>query len=102
MRELTLSDTLCLCVGLLLSLVLPLMMSARPPRTPAARISCLKIVWGGQAALALAGLVVLFAEAAAVYATLAGAVVCIRCAFLLRRQTVSEVAATPAPTPTTP
>lgn len=85
MRELTLLETGCLCVGLLLCLVLPLMMSARPPKDSAARISCLKIVWVGQAALALAGLVVVFSEAAAVYATVGGAVVCLSCAFALRR-----------------
>ncbi len=85
MRELTLLETACLGVGLLLCLVLPLMMSARPPKNPASRISCLKIVWAGQAGLAMAGLVVIFSQAAAVYATVAGAAVCIRCAFLLRR-----------------
>lgn len=85
MRELTLLDTACLCVGLLLCLVLPLMMSARPPKDPAARISCLKIVWVGQAALALAGLLVVFSESAALYATVVGAVLCIGCAFILRR-----------------
>lgn len=84
MRELTLVETVCLCVGLLLCLVLPLMMSARPPQNPAARISCLKIVWVGQATLAVAGMVVILSEAAAVYATLAAAVVCIGCALALR------------------
>lgn len=85
MRELRLLETGCLCAGLLLCLVLPLMMSARPPRDPASRIWCLKIVWAGQAALAVAGLVVLLSEAAAVYATVVGAVICISCAFILWR-----------------
>lgn len=84
MRELGLLETGYLCIGLLLCLVLPLMMSARAPRDPAARISCLKLVWFGQAALALAGLVVLFAEGAAVYATIVGAVICVICAVILR------------------
>ncbi len=85
MRELTLLETGCLCVGLLLCLVLPLMMSARPPKDPASRIWCLKMVWAGQAALAVAGLVVLLFEAAAVYATVVGAFVCIGCAGILWR-----------------
>lgn len=85
MRELTLLGTVCLCVGLLLCLLLPLMMSAHPPKNPAARIPCLKIVWIGQAALALAGLVVIFSEPAAVYATVGGALICISCAVALRR-----------------
>ncbi len=85
MRELTLLETGYLCVGLLLCLVLPLMMSARPPQDAASRILGLKIVWAGQASLALAGLVVLFSEAAAVYAALVGAVVCMGCAIVLSR-----------------
>jgi hypothetical protein len=86
MRELTLLETGCLGVGLLLCLVLPLMMSANPPKDSATRVSCLKIVWLGQALLAIAGLVVVFSETAAVYATAVGAVGCISCAFKLRRK----------------
>jgi RNA polymerase sigma factor (sigma-70 family) len=86
MRELTLFETACLCAGLLLSLVLPLMLSARPPVDPAHRFACLKLVWLGQGALALAGLVLLFVERSALYATLVGAAACLGGAILLHRQ----------------
>lgn len=85
MRELTLVETGCLGGLLLLSLLLPMMMSLRYPRDPAARISCLRIVWTGQSILALAGLLLLFSTTAAVPATLAGAAGCIGCAVRLRR-----------------
>lgn len=85
MRELTLFETACLCAGLLLSLVLPLMLSARPPVDPAHRFVCLKLVWLGQGALASAGLVLLFVEGSGLYATLAGAAACLGCAILLHR-----------------
>jgi hypothetical protein len=85
MRELTLIETLCLCAGLLLCLVLPMMMSAYAPQNMPAKRSCMKVVWTGQVLLAIAGLVILFSESAALYAIVIGSVGYIGCAFLLRR-----------------
>jgi hypothetical protein len=86
MRELTLLETSCLAGMLLLSLVLPLMMSLRAPRAAAVRRSRLKTVWTGQTLLAAGGLAVLLSAGAAFYATVLGAAGCVGCAFLLRQQ----------------
>lgn len=59
MRELTLLETGYLAGMLLLSLVLPLLMSICAPRDAATKKSCMKTVWIGQALLAVAGLGVL-------------------------------------------
>jgi len=86
MHELTLLETVYLCAGLLLCLVLPMMMSAYAPQNRAARRFCMKVVWTGQALLAVAGLVILFSEAAALYAIMIGSVSYLGCAFVLRRK----------------
>jgi hypothetical protein len=86
MRELTLLESLFLCAGLLLCLVLPLMMSACAPLDRPARQAGQKIVWTGQVVLALAGLVVLFSSAAALYAMVIGPVIYLGCALVLHRK----------------
>jgi hypothetical protein len=86
MRELTLLETGYLAGGLVLCLVLPFIMSFRGPREAAARNSCMKVVWTGQALLALAGVTVLMSATAAPYAASSGLLACIGCAFILLRQ----------------
>ena len=85
MRDLTLLETSYLAVGLLLSLVLPLLTSFCG--TPAApRKFSLKIVWTGQILLAIAGLTVLASAALAPYAAASGCLSCLGCALLLLRE----------------
>ena len=86
MRELTLIETGCLGGLLILSLVLPLMMSFRNPQNPTVRKACLRIVWFGQAVLAIAGLGLLFSAPLAPYAALFGVATCAGCARELLRQ----------------
>ena len=86
MRELTLLETGYLAGMLLLSLVLPLLMSTCAPRGAATKRSCMKLVWIGQALLAVAGLAVLTSASVARYATAFGVMNCICCTFLLLRQ----------------
>lgn len=86
MRELTLLETVYLCAGLLLCLVLPMMMSGYAPQNMATRRSCMKLVWTGQVLLASAGLVVLFSEAAVLYAVVIGSAIYLGCALMLRRK----------------
>jgi len=86
MRELTLLETGYLAAGLLLSLVLPLLMSLRGPQDPAARRSCMRIVWTGQTLLALAGLTVLASAALAPYAAGFAFASYVGCVGLLFRQ----------------
>ena len=86
MRELTLLGTGYLTGMLVLSLVLPLMMSFGAPRVAAARRSGMRIVWLGQALIAVAGLGVLASAGVAPYAAGFGAVSCVGCAWVLRRQ----------------
>jgi hypothetical protein len=86
MRELTLVETSYLAGGLLLSLVLPLMMSFRPPRDAVAKRSCLKKVWLGQLVLALAGLAVVASGLLAPYAAVFGEASCVFCALMLLRE----------------
>lgn len=86
MRELTLLETGCLGGMLLLSLVLPLMMSLRAPRAAALRKSCLQSVWTGQIFLAVGALAVLLSADVAFYATFLGVAGCVGCALLLHRQ----------------
>jgi len=57
---------------LLLSLVLPLLMSFRGPRDPATRSACTKMVWIGQALGVVAALAALASASVAPYATLFG------------------------------
>jgi hypothetical protein len=68
---------------LLLSLVLPLLMSFRDPRDAAARKSCMKTVWIGQTLDAVAGLAVLASASVGLYATMFGAVSYFGCALVL-------------------
>lgn len=86
MRELTLLETGYLAGLLLLSLVLPLMMSLGGPRAARPRRSCMKTVWLGQACGALAGLAVLASAPAAPYAAVFGLMSSIGCALVLVRQ----------------
>ncbi len=83
MRELTLWDTGYLCGGLLLSLVLPLMLSWIPAQDELHRKSCLATVWFGQIWLALAGIVILVSAAASHYAAVLGTVGYLVCARFL-------------------
>jgi hypothetical protein len=86
MRELTLLETGYLAAGLPLCLVLPLLMSFRGPQDAAARRSCLRVVWTGQAFLALAGLTVLASATLAPYAAAFAVVSCIGCVSSLLRE----------------
>ena len=86
MREMTSPDFTCFAALLLLSLVLPLMLSFRAPRHPTVRRSCLRTVWLGQALLSIAGAAVLASPAAAPWATLLGTLRCAACAVALHRQ----------------
>jgi hypothetical protein len=85
MRELTLLETGYVAGMLLLSLVLPLT-GTRAPRGAATKRFCMKLVWIGQALLAVAGLAVLTSASVAPYATAFGVLNCICCTFLLLRQ----------------
>src|SRR5688572_16140518 len=80
MRDLTLIDTIYLAVLLLLSLVLPLLMSFHGPREAVAGKRCLRIVWTGQAIGVLAGLAILVSAPTAAYAVAIGLASCICCA----------------------
>ncbi len=86
MRELTLLETGYLSGLLLLSLLLPLLMSFRDPRDRVTRISCLKTVWMGQTLGAFTGLAVLASAPVAPYAAAFGLLSCIGCALVLLRQ----------------
>ena len=86
MRELTLLDTGYLAGGVLLSLVLPLLMSFRGPLDAATRKSCMKTVWTGQILLTIAVLTVRVSSLLAPYAAGFGLGCCIACTFVLLRQ----------------
>jgi hypothetical protein len=86
MRELTLLETGYLAGLLLLSSVLPLLLSFYGPRDAATRKSCLKTVWIGQGFGAFAGLTVLASAPAAPYAAALGVISCAGCALVLLRQ----------------
>ena len=86
MRELTLLETGYLAGLLLLSLVLPLLMSFRGPRDETTRKLCLKIVWSGQILGFLAGLGILGSPLVAPYAAALGCASCLACAILLLRR----------------
>jgi hypothetical protein len=83
MRELTILDTGYLAVLLVLSLVLPLLMSSQPE---ALKSRCIRTVWMGQALLASAGLAVLVSARITPYAAACGLVGCFCCALLLLRR----------------
>jgi Flp pilus assembly protein protease CpaA len=90
MRELTLIETAFLGGGLLLSLVLPMLLSACAPDDLTARRSCLWIVLTGHVMLAIAGLVLLFSAAAAGYAIVIGSLGWLGCAVGLRHRISKE------------
>ncbi len=86
MRELTLLESGYLAGLLLLSVVLPLLMSIRGPRDAATKRSCLKTVWIGQTPLTVAGLAVLVSAPVAPYAVLLGVTSWICCTLVLLHQ----------------
>lgn len=86
MRELTLRETGYLAGLLLLSLVLPLLMSFRGPQDVAAKRSGTKTVWLGQTLGALAAVGVLASATYAPYAAALGLLSCAGCALRLLRQ----------------
>jgi hypothetical protein len=86
MRELTLFETGYLAGGLVLSLVLPLLMSVRNPQDAAIRRSSFKIVWVGQILLASTGLTVLAWASLAHYAAAVGLVSWMVCVPILHRK----------------
>jgi hypothetical protein len=86
MRELTVLETGYLAGLLLLSLVLPLLMSLEELQDGATRRSCMKTVWLGQALGGFAGLAVLASASVALGATVCGAVSCGCCAPLILRR----------------
>jgi len=90
MRELTLLETGYLAGLMLLSLVLPLMMSLSGPRAARTRGACMKTVWLGQAFGAFAGLMVLASAPAAPFAAVFGFVSCIGCAIICHRSLQSS------------
>lgn len=83
MRELTLIETGCFAGLLLLSLVLPLMLSFHAPPDVRHRKSCLRTVWIGQIILAIAGLLMLVSAVISPYAAGMGAAAYLICAFRL-------------------
>lgn len=86
MRELGVRDTLYLCLGLVLCLILPMMLSLRAPVDAAIRRSSLRIVWGGQLLLALAALIVLVSEQLAFPAIVFGSATYLGCVVALHRK----------------
>ena len=86
MREMTFLETGYLAGLLLLSPVLPLLMSLRGPRDTETRRSCMKMVWIGQTLGAVAGLAVLTSASAAPYAAGFGVMSCLGCTLVLLRQ----------------
>lgn len=95
MRDMALLDTGCLAGLLLVSLVLPLMLSWRASRQTASRRACLRTVWLGQTMVGIAGVAVLVSPVAAPFAMAFGAMSCIVCAAVLHWQ-LRSVAADPA------
>ncbi len=86
MRDLTFLETGYVCFGLVLSLVLPLLLSFRAPQDPAARKSATRTVWLGQFSLALAGVVILASPVSTPFAAILGCVAWLTCLVRLRRQ----------------
>jgi hypothetical protein len=86
MRELTLLETGSLAGMVLLSLVLPLLMSVGGAQAAAARKPCSRTVWMGQTLGAIAGLAVLASASIAPFATAFGVMSCIGCALVPLRQ----------------
>jgi hypothetical protein len=86
MRELDLLETIYLAGGLVLSLLLPFMMSFSGPLEASDKKCCMKTVWAAQGLLALAGLAVLMSATDAPFAAACGLLGCIGCAFVLLRR----------------
>lgn len=86
MRELTLLESGYLAGMLLLSLLLPLLMSICGPRDAAIKRSCIRPVWIGQALLAVAGLAVLVSAPVAPYSLVLGVMSWICCTLVLLRR----------------
>lgn len=93
MRELTLLETGCLAGLLLLSLVLPLLMSFRGRREGAIRRADIRTVLIGQLLGAGAGVAILFSGKIAPYAAGLAVVSCLVCAWILVRRGRSETPA---------
>jgi hypothetical protein len=89
-RKLALLDTLGICLLLVLSLVLPLMLSFRPPQDALHKKACLKAVWMGQIWGALAGMGIHASTAVTPYAMVLGTVGCFICARILSRKLHSQ------------
>lgn len=86
MRELNLLETAILAGLLLLSLLLPLLLSIRKPLETTMRRKCLRTVWIGQTLGVIAGLLVLASAASVPYAAVFGLFSCLGCAVVLTRQ----------------
>lgn len=90
MRELDLPEA-CYMAGLLvLSLVLPLLMSFRTPKEAATKTSCMKVVWAVQIVEALAGLTVIASARLAPYAAAFALATCVVCVLVLLRRSHSS------------
>ena len=90
MRELSLIETSYLAGLVLLSLVLPLLMSFRGLRDATNRKRCMRTVWLGQGLGATAALEVVVSATVAPYAAAFGLLSCLGCAIVLVRQTRDE------------
>ncbi|MFO1501777.1 MAG: hypothetical protein U1G07_25940 [Verrucomicrobiota bacterium] len=86
MRDLTLPETGYLACLLLLSLVLPIMLSGRMPPELALQRSCARSVWVGQASLAAVGIAIVAAGSATLWVAVLGGLTWGTCAGMLRRQ----------------
>jgi hypothetical protein len=86
MRELTLLESSYLAGMILLSLVLPLLMSISAAQDAAAKRSCMRTAWIGQAVLVVAGLAVLASASIAPYATVFGVMGCVCFTLVLLQQ----------------
>lgn len=86
MRELSLPDTLGICLLLLLSFVLPLLLSFQPSLDAQHKRACLKLVWLGQIWIALAGIAIYSSATATPYAIILGTLGCFVCARMLSQK----------------
>ena len=86
MHELSLLDTLGVCLLLVLCLILPLMLSFRPRQDSLQKKACVKLVWMGQICLSLAGIAIFASAIAAPYALVLGALGCAICARMLSQK----------------
>ena len=86
MRELTLIETGYFAGLLVLSLVMPLMVSSRGVRSVAAKRNCVGLVWIAQVILALGAIGVLASTTVALYALVLALVGWSWCLVAVRRQ----------------